>query len=287
VGVSAPAPNFQGLTVLLLESRRSREMAALVSTYGGRPVVAPALREIPLESSPEALAFADALVRGEFDCVILLTGVGTRALLDVVERARSREAFVTALAKTKVVARGPKPLAVLRELKVPAWVVAPEPNTWRELLAALDATGTPLNGLRVAVQEYGVSNLALLQGLEARGGRVTRVPVYRWALPEDVAPLRSAVSSVAAGEIDVVIVTTATQAVHLFQVAETMGQAHELRGGLRRAVVASIGPTTTEALQHQDLAVDLEASHPKMGFLVREAAARSDELLRAKRESGV
>jgi uroporphyrinogen-III synthase len=258
-------------------------MAALVSNYGGRPVIAPALREVPLAANPEALVFADALVRGEFDCVILLTGVGTRALLDVVERAGSRDAFVAALAKTKVVARGPKPLAVLRELKVPAWVVVPEPNTWRELLAALDATGMALNGLQVGVQEYGVSNPDLLQGLKARGVRVTRVPVYRWALPEDVAPLRSAVSSVAGGEIDVVIVTTATQAAHLFQVAETMGQASAVREGFRRMVVASIGPTTTEALRHHDLAVDLEASHPKMGFLVREAAERSGELLRAKR----
>ena len=260
-------------------------MATLVSTYGGRPVVAPALREVPLESNTEALEFADALVRGEFDCVILLTGVGTRALVEVVDRARSREAFVAALAKTKVVARGPKPLAVLRELNVRPWVTAPEPNTWRELLAALDATGTSLSGLRVAVQEYGVSNPDLLQGLEARGARVTRVPVYRWALPEDVAPLQSAVSSVAGGEIDVVIVTTATQAVHLFQVAETMGQASALREGFRRVVVTSIGPTTTEALRQQDLAVDLEASRPKMGVLVREAAERSGELLRAKRDS--
>jgi uroporphyrinogen-III synthase len=260
-------------------------MAALVSTYGGRPVLAPALREIPLDSNPEALAFAAGLVRGDVDCVVLLTGVGTRALLGVVERAGFREAFVTALANTRVVARGPKPLAVLRELKVPVWVTAPEPNTWRELLAALDATGVSLIGQRVAVQEYGVSNPDLLQGLEARGARVTRVPVYRWALPEDVSPLRSAVSSLVGGEIDVVVVTTATQAVHLVQVAEMMGQAGAVRDSFRRVVVASIGPTTTEALGQQGLTVDLEASHPKMGFLVREAAERSGELLLAKRTS--
>ena len=299
-------PSFHGLTVLLLESRRGREMAALVSNLGGRPVVAPALREVPIESNPEALAFADDLIRGLFDIVILLTGVGTRAIVEVVQGARSREAFVAALAKTKVVARGPKPLAVLRELKVPVWVAAPEPNTWREVLAAIDdkvagglqasgqagevagglqASGGSLNGLRVAVQEYGVSNPDLLQGLEARGARVTRVPVYRWALPEDVEPLRSAVSSIARGEIDVAMFTTATQAVHLFQVAETMSQAGPVRDGLRRMVVASIGPTTSEELVRRGLVVDLEASHPKMGVLVRETAERSPDLLRLKRHT--
>lgn len=258
-------------------------MAALVSTYGGLPVVAPALREVPLESNPQALEFADGLIRGEFDIVILLTGVGTRALLEVVERSGSREAFVTALTKTRVVARGPKPLAVLRELKIPAWVAAPEPNTWRELLAAIDAeTGKRLDGLRVAVQEYGVSNPDLLQGLEARGAHVTRVPVYRWALPEDLTPLQSAVRSVAGGALQVAIFTTATQVIHLLQVAASMQQQDAVMEGLRRMVLASIGPTTTEELRRHGLAVDLEASHPKMGLLVREAAERSPNLLRMK-----
>ncbi len=278
-------PSFQNLSVLVLESRRSREMAALVTTYGGRPVAAPALREIPLESNPDALAFADALLRGEYDVVILLTGVGTRALLAVVSTKHPREAFVAALAKTNVVARGPKPLAVLRELEVPVWAAVPEPNTWRELLAAIDATGESIAGRRVAVQEYGKTNEELLQGLEARGARVTRVPVYRWALPEDVEPLRAAVGAVARGELDVAIFTTSVQVVHLMEVAATLGQADAVRDGLRRMVVASIGPTTTEELRNQGIAADLEASHPKMGFLVREAAERSPALLRQKRST--
>ena len=276
-------PSFQGLSVLVLESRRSREMAALVTTYGGRPVVAPALREVPLDSNPEALAFAEALMRGEFDIVVLLTGVGTRALVSLVERVHPRDAFVAALAATRVVARGPKPVAACRELKVPVWLTAPEPNTWRDVLSAIDAGAGALSGMRVAVQEYGVSNPELLQGLETRGAVVTRVPVYRWALPEDVEPLRSAVTSLARGELDVAIFTTATQAVHLFQVAGTMSQGDAVRDGLRRLVVASIGPTTSEELRQQGLDIDLEASHPKMGFLVREAAERSPDLLRAKR----
>jgi uroporphyrinogen-III synthase len=275
-------PSFQGLSVLVLESRRSQEMAALVTTYGGKPVVAPALREIPLESNLEALAFADTLIRGAFDLVILLTGVGTRALLDVVQGAGKRDAFVAALRAARVVPRGPKPLAVLRELGITPWLTVPEPNTWRELLAEIDRRG-PLNGVNVAVQEYGVSNPELVDALQARGAAVTCVPVYRWALPDDLQPLRAAVTAAARGEIDVAIFTTGTQVVHLFQVAAMTQQENALRAGLGRVVVASIGPTTSEELRQQQLAPDLEASHPKMGFLVREAAEHAPALLRVKR----
>src|SRR6266850_2450069 len=218
-------PSFGSLRVLILESRRGSEMATLVANYGGQPVSAPALREVPLESNTEALAFIDALVRKEIDLVVLLTGVGTRALLGVVDRLRNRKAFVDALSRTRIAARGPKPVAALRELGISPWVTAPEPNTWRELLAALDATGQthPLVGSRVAVQEYGVANPQLLDGLRTRGAQVTSVPVYRWALPDDVEPLRAAAKAVADGALDVAIFTTATQVVHLLQVASDIG----------------------------------------------------------------
>ena len=76
-------------------------MATLVTTYGGRPVSAPSMREVPLASNPDALAFVDALLHHQFDIVILLTGVGTRALLDVVETKHSRDAFLAASLKLK------------------------------------------------------------------------------------------------------------------------------------------------------------------------------------------
>jgi uroporphyrinogen-III synthase len=279
-------PNFQQLRVLVLESRRAREMASLVTTYGGEPVVAPSMREVPLESNTEAVEFADRLIRGDFDVVILLTGVGTRALVEIVDRVRQqREPFLAALARTRVVARGPKPVAVLRELKIPVWLTAPEPNTWKELVAALDARQEELSlrGQRVAVQEYGASNPELLAALAARGAEVTPVPVYQWALPEDLEPLREGVRRAAAGSIDVMMFTTATQVVHLLQVAESMQLEGALREALPRTVVASIGPTTSDELRLRGFPIDLEPSHPKMGFLVREAAEQAAVLLAAKR----
>jgi len=174
---------------------------------------------------------------------------------------------------------------VLREWGVPVWVAAPEPNTWRDLLAAieLEADERPLGGARIAVQEYGVSNTELLDALRRRGARVTPVPVYRWALPEDVEPLKNAVAAISRGDVDVVVFTTSVQVAHLWQIVEEMRLDAEVRRELRRAVIASIGPTTAEALSQQGLPADLQASHPKIGVLVREAAERSAELLRAKR----
>jgi uroporphyrinogen-III synthase len=279
-------PSFNNLRVLILESRRAKEMASIVSSYGGDPISAPSMKEVPLETNSEAIAFADALERGEFDLVILLTGVGTRALVAVVERVRgSRDVFVGALGRTRILARGPKPVAVLRELGVPVWLTAPEPNTWREVLSALDGKQQefPLMGSRIAVQEYGASNPDLLAGLEARGARVTRVPVYQWALPDDLAPLEAAVRAIASGGIDVALFTTATQVVHLLKIAASMGMDDQVRHGLNSCVVASIGPTTSEEMREQGIQPDLEPTHPKMGFLAREAAERAGDILRSKR----
>ena len=280
---------FTGLRVLALESRRAPELAKLISTYGGDAVIAPAMREVPLDSNTEALSFVEALLAGHFDVVIFLTGVGTRFVLRVAETKYPRDAFVSALQRVKVVPRGPKPIAVLRELGVIPAISVPEPNTWRELLQALDeaANSSPefrLRGARLAVQEYGVSNPELIAGLTERGATVTRVPVYQWALPEDVAPLQSAITELAAGKMDVVLFTTSILVTHLFQVAAEMKLEQTIRQGLSRAIVASIGPTTSEELQRKGIQPDLEPSHPKMGFLVKETADQAASLLSKKRE---
>jgi uroporphyrinogen-III synthase len=236
------------------------------------------MREVPLESHTEALVFADAVLRQEFDLIILLTGVGTRALLDLVDKVLGqRDAFIAALGRIPIAVRGPKPASVLREIGVTPWLQAPEPNTWRELIAALDhrADQAPLRARRVAVQEYGAPNPELLKALEERGALLTRVPIYQWALPEDLEPLREACRALAARSVDVVLLTTATQVVHLLQVAGNLGLADAVRAGLARATVASIGPTTSDALRQEGIHIDLEPSHPKMGFLVREAAAHT------------
>jgi len=269
---------FDGLRVLSLESRRATEMERLIRNQGGEPFVAPSMRERPLEDNPHAFQFAEHLFHGDFDMVILLTGVGTRLLGQALATRWPANAFPDALRGVTVVARGPKPLAVLREWGVPVAVSVPEPNTWREILAAIESRPER----RIAVQEYGRPSTELIDGLLLTGASVTPVPVYQWDLPEDCSALREAVQRLSAGRFDVILVTTSVQIVHLLRIAAELNLEPEVRRALARMVVASVGPTTSDTLVEFGIQPDFEPSHPKMGFLVSETAALAAELLRPK-----
>jgi len=280
--------SFNGLRVLSLESRRAREIEKLIRTYGGEPIVVPAMREVGLESNQQVLDFALELIAGKFEMVIFMTGVGVRAMLDIVQTRFDREEFLSALRKVHVVARGAKPNTALRDLKIPVAVISEEPSTWHELLRAIDTTyGDSLADMRVAVQEYGASNPELLSELNSRTRELTKVPVYQWALPEDLQPLRECILGILNGMVDVVLFMTAVQIIHLFQVAEQMQVAPQLLSSLQSMVVLSIGPTTSEELAHYGIVPDFEPSRPKMGFLVNEAAQYAHRLLQKKRNGEI
>ena len=86
----------------------------------------------------------------------------------------------------------------------------------------------------------------------------------------------------AAGRFDVVLFTTSVQIPHLLRIAAEEGLEEQVRAGLRRMVVASVGPSTSETLREHGLPVDFEPSHPKMGFLVNEISQRAREILQSK-----
>ena len=283
--MASPSTEPTTLHVCSFESRRAAEMQSLVERHGARATIAPSLREALLDDNPEAFDFAAALLAGRFDLVIFLTGVGARALLETICTRHSRSDILQALADCCVVVRGPKPVAVLREWQIRIDVRAPEPNTWREVIAALEDSRVSLRNSRVAVQEYGKPAAELHEALRERGAEVVSVPLYRWKLPADTGPLEDAVRRTIAGDFDVLMFTSAQQVVHVLEVAALLDVQDDWRAAANRCVIASIGPTASETLQNLGLAPDLEPSHPKMGHLVRETCEQAQRLLRQKRSS--
>ncbi|HEY6289929.1 MAG TPA: uroporphyrinogen-III synthase, partial [Nitrospiraceae bacterium] len=279
--------DFGRLRVVSFESRMAPEMTRLIERNGGTPVVVPALRElpIPLQENGAVFRLGVKLILEQIDIVILLTGTGTTILFDLLQTRYPLTDLVKALKKTFVVTRGPKPVAALKKtLDLEPNITVPEPNTWVEVVSTLDEY-RPVKGLRVAVQEYGMSNPQLLEALRQRGAEVFPVPIYRWALPEDTGPLKQVLGEIIAGNMQVMLVTNAAQIDHVMQLLEQEGTTAQFKEACRKMVVASIGPTASERLRHYDLPIDFEPSHPKMGVLVKETSEQAHSLLLQKQSA--
>lgn len=264
------------LRICSFESRRAEDMASLIRRHGGEPTVVPSMREIPLEDNAEAIEFGAQLLAGEVDVFIFMTGVGAKALLDLLETRYSRESVHAALADCQIVVRGPKPVVVLRARKIRIDHRAAEPNTWREIVDVLRENDL-IDGRTIAVQEYGQPNDELLRALTESGANVLTVPIYRWDLPEDCGELERAIERTIAGEFDVLMFTSAQQIANVLQVAGRMGRSDEFRKAAGKLLIASIGPTCSEAIQQAGLRVGVEASPTKMGRLVAQTVAVAGE----------
>jgi uroporphyrinogen-III synthase len=272
--------DFGGLRVISLESRRAELMEQLIRRCGGDAFVAPSVQEIPFSKNEEVFAWAERLFAGEFDMMVLMTGVGLTYLRDALVERYSQEKFAEALRQLTIVSRGPKPVTVLNELGVKSKIVIPEPNTWKEIVPVIEAR----TERRITIQEYGRHNPEFAAELEKLGAQVSTIAVYRWMLPDDVGPLREAVRRIAARECDVIIFTTSIQLVHLLEVAEQMGRARDVRQALQEdLVVASVGPIMNAALAEEGIEPDIVPAHPKMGNLVRAAAEMAATALAKKR----
>jgi uroporphyrinogen-III synthase len=273
---------FRGLRVLSLESRRADWMEQMIRHHGGSPFVAPAVKEIPFAQHDEVYQWAERLFNGAFDLAVLMTGAGLAYLRDILAERYPREQFAEALRRVTVVSRGPKPIAVLQELGVAAQITAPEPNTWREVVAIIAARAER----RITVVEHGRPNPELIAALESLGAEATPISIYRWTLPDDCAPLREAVRRIAEGECDVVLFTTSIQLTHLLEVAAEMGFIEKVRKALvSNVAVGSVGPVMNATLADYGFRPDIVPTHPRMAVLVRDAAASSAAVLERKRRT--
>ncbi|MFQ5519959.1 MAG: uroporphyrinogen-III synthase [Candidatus Methylomirabilia bacterium] len=263
----------------ITEARRAAELATLITKLGGVPYSAPAVREVLRRDRAPALEVLDRICRGEVGVIIFLTGVGTRAFLRLAADTGKRPGLLEALAGMVVAARGPKPIAVLREAAVRIDLVPREPTS-EGLLRAFAEADYEVRGKLVAVQLYGEENPFLVEGLTARGARVLEIPLYEWALPEDQEPLIRLVYELLTGGIDVLAFTSSPQIKHLFTVATHLGLADGLLTALRdRVAVAVVGPICGATLSGLGIVPRIQSDKNTMGALVH---AISDHL--AKQE---
>ena len=260
--------SLDGKVIAYLEARMVSEMGALITRHGGVPRAAPVLQEVYATDAPEVAALVDDLCADKLDVVVLQTGVGTRALFEAAANRGVEQELFAALGRTTVVARSPKPAAVLRKNKVRIDLMPPEPFTSEDLVVAIQ--DMDLKQKEVAVQAYGGPNNLLTRTLNERGANVREVSLYTWGLPEDQSPVLQLVDKLVAGEIAAVAFTSQPQVENLLAIAAQSGKEGSLRDSVGRSsvTIASIGPVCSRKLRERNIKVDVEPEHVHMGNLI-------------------
>jgi uroporphyrinogen-III synthase len=270
------AASLNGKALAFVEARMPEEMASLVKRHGGIPYSAPVLQEIYLKDSPEVHKLIEDICASNVDAMVLLTGVGTRALIQTAVSLGREEEFIHCLDQLTVIARSPKPAGVLRQHKIHIDVMPPEPFTSECLVEAMH--GLDLQDKVVAVQRYGGPNSFLIRNLQERGARVREVALYTWGLPEDETPVLRMIDDLSQGKIDAIAFTSQPQVPNLLTIASHAGKEASLRESLNGpVVVASVGPVCSRRLREAGIKVDVEPEHPHMGSLVLAVAEHFQE----------
>lgn len=268
---------LETITALTFESRMADSAITLLERYGARAISAPSMQEVPLENHQDVFSFAEKLFEGEVDILICTTGVGTDMMIKALKSRYELQEILQALSGVTIVARGPKPSKVLRKLEVPIDIKVPEPNTWKEILQAMSRNEltSDLNEKLIAIQEYGEPNEELNKALFEQGVRLLRVPIYRWALPDDLEPLKKGIQAVINGEVQIVLFTSKTQIDHVMKIASQIAPEASFRTALNNAWVASIGPVCSGGLRSHGIDVNFEPSRPKLGVFIKEIAEQA------------
>jgi uroporphyrinogen-III synthase len=262
---------LRGYTVAVTAARRSEELGALLDRRGARVVYAPAIRIVPLADDADLVAANRDVLAQPVDLVVATTGVGFRGWLEAAEAwdLPLREHLQTA----RVLARGPKARGAIRGAGlVDAW--SPESESSAEVLQhLLSGAEGPLPGRRIAVQLHGDPLPELVSGLVRAGAEVVKVPVYRWVLPEDTAPLRRLVATIAARGVDAVTFTSAPAAASLLQVAGDEGVRAGVLAAFADAVLAvAVGPVTAGPLEAAGIRT-VQPERARLGALARSVVA--------------
>ncbi len=260
-------PDFAGVNVLSLESRRAEEMQSLIRGYNGIGTVAPSLREVPLETNTRLLEFAAELRIGQVQHLVCMTGVGTKFLL---QQLKNIPETIAALQNTTIVIRSNKATSVLREHGLSATLVN-DPHTWHEIQSHYQ--NTDLQNQTIWIAEFGEDTPSeLISNLQAKGAKVQTLALYRWALPENTKPLEDAIRGVCNNEFQWLLLTSGVQLWHAITFAKTLGLETDFRAALQKIRIASIGPSCNEAILELGFTPSIVAEPHKMGTLVRAAA---------------
>jgi uroporphyrinogen-III synthase len=255
--------SLEGRTIALAESRQLEELAQMLEAEGATALRCPMLSILDAPDAAPVIAWLHELCADRFSDVVLMTGEALRRLLQFAEREGFRDSCIAALARTKIITRGPKPVQALKEIGLAPTRVAPTPTT-DGVIAVLQSEA--LQGHTVGVTLYGETNPTLEQFLVSAGAYVHTVMPYIYAPATEVVRVADLITQLNTGVVDVMLFTSSSQVDRLYEVAQRHGLQDVLCTGLTQTSVAVVGPVVAENLRRRGAKVDI---CPEQGFVMK------------------
>jgi uroporphyrinogen-III synthase len=249
------ADKLNGYRILILESREEAQFSRLLTEQGADVVQCPMFTIHDAPDPKPIEAWIRRFIERPCDDLVLMTGEGLRRLMKVARRMNVEQDFVAALGKARKFARGPKPGRALREIGLEPQMTTEKPTSEgiAEMLARVD-----LGGHRVGLQLYpDKDHGALIGAIKAQGAEVDTVAPYVYDAQAADARIVTAIEEMARGRIDAIALTNLGQVRRLFEVANARQREAQLRDGLARTPIASVGPVVSDELKSHGLRTDI------------------------------
>jgi len=249
--------------IALAEGRQIEELATLLEADGAACLRCPMLSIQDSPDEAKVQAWLSELIADRFDWVVLMTGEGLRRLLTFADRSGRRGEAIAALARTRTLTRGPKPVRALKEVGLAPTKVAAAPTTDGVITSLRDELRP---GQVVGVQHYGPENPALEAFLLGAGVLVSAVCPYVYAPGTDADRVADLIDQMRRGQVDVVVFTSSPQVDRLYEVAAERGLLPALAAAWQRVRVAAVGPVVADNLRRRGAPVHIS---PAQGFVMK------------------
>jgi uroporphyrinogen-III synthase len=256
--MSAPSADSDrvlvGKVVAGPEARQLDVLAGLLERRGASVLRCPLVGINDAPDPKPVVAWIKRLIALPTDLVVFYTGEGIERLLACARAARLESEFVTALARTPKLTRGPKPKRALSRLALTPEHVASEPTT-AGLVATAEAIARRLK--RVAIQLYSEDqDRRLIEHFQQRGIEPDCVAPYVYASAADDERVADLIRQLADGRVTAIAFTSKAQVKRLLKLAQQRQLEPQLRSGLDRTRVAAVGPVVADELAAAGFRVD-------------------------------
>lgn len=278
--------SLAGLTVAITGSRRASELAHLITSFGGRPYLAPTVGiEARQDISKESELFINKILEERVDYVVFMTGPAVYSLMSTAKNLGIEKKFVEALQQTTVISRSLKPKIALANHGVKTDII-PAENTAEGISKLLKSFN--LAGRNVAVLWHGSYSPLLKNELNALGVQVFESSTYRYSLdlkesgarilemmgfkyiPPDEAKVVKLVEDIGKGLIDAITFTSPPSVHDLFKIAKAYYLREPLQYCLNNhVIVVAVGPSTMKAIEENYIHVDVMPNVYKMGPMIK------------------